>query len=61
LCDGQQNDLHHIDWKDTRVILPGHAPNTFQHLFSAAEGYIAEGIAVKEIFKNLPLAVLKLK
>jgi malto-oligosyltrehalose synthase len=54
-------DLFSIDWKDTRIVLPAGAPATFDHLFSNAKGEHNSQIELKNIFKSLPLAVIKLQ
>lgn len=58
----QKKDIQSIDWKDTRVLLTGEAPADWQHLLHKTKGKAGEkGIAVNELFKNLPLAVLRLQ
>ena len=57
----RQQEILFIDWKDTRIVLPGNAPSNYEHLFSKIKGVHQRQIAVREIFKSLPLAVLKLK
>jgi maltooligosyltrehalose synthase len=57
----QQKEMLHIDWKDTRIIIPGEAPKDFEHLFSGIEGTYEKELFIKDIFKSLPLAVLKSK
>jgi malto-oligosyltrehalose synthase len=61
ISTGQQKEILSIDWSDTRIILPEDAPAEYEHLFSKIKGNHQKEIAVKEIFKSLPLAVLKLK
>ena len=55
----QGKEILAIDWSDTNIVLPHEAPKTFQHLFSKTSGTYKKEIAIKEIFKSLPLAVLK--
>ncbi|MCW3108529.1 MAG: malto-oligosyltrehalose synthase, partial [Segetibacter sp.] len=57
----KQQEIINIDWKDTYIVLPEDAPTEYEHLFSNTRGTNQKEIAVKEIFKNLSLAVLKLK
>ena len=59
VCNQQQKELLLIDWNNTRIILPEDAPADYKHLFSSIKGNYSREIVVKEIFKNLPLAVLK--
>lgn len=61
VCTQQQKEILAIDWNDTRIVLPAEAPAGYEHLFSKTKGNHEKEIAVKEIFKSLPLAVLKLK
>lgn len=61
LSKAQQKDIPEIDWHDTAITLPADAPATFEHLLSKSNRTVQSKIAVKEIFKNLPLAVLKLQ
>ncbi|HEX8278705.1 MAG TPA: malto-oligosyltrehalose synthase, partial [Segetibacter sp.] len=61
VCSQQEKEIVSIDWYDTRIVLPGEAPAGYAHLFSEITGNHEKEIAVKEIFKSLPLAVLKLK
>ncbi|MDQ6815017.1 MAG: malto-oligosyltrehalose synthase, partial [Bacteroidota bacterium] len=61
LCSQQQREILSVDWKDTCIILPAAAPAGYKHLLSALEGSHQQKIAVKDIFKSLPVAVLKLQ
>lgn len=61
ICEQQKKDILSIDWKDTCLIMPVNAPANYVHLFSGKEKNTENKIAVKEIFKSLPIAVLKLK
>jgi maltooligosyltrehalose synthase len=60
LTEKLKTDLFNIDWKNTTIVLPSGAPPTFDHLFAKTKGQYNSHIEVKEIFKSLPLAVLKL-
>jgi malto-oligosyltrehalose synthase len=55
----QEKEILSIDWKDTRIVLPAEAPINYQHLFSKIKENHPKEIVIKEIFKSLPLAVLK--
>ena len=57
----QEKDILQIDWKDTNIILPAGAPEEFRHLFFKIKGKHEKNLVIKEIFKRLPLAVLKLQ
>jgi malto-oligosyltrehalose synthase/4-alpha-glucanotransferase len=55
-----KKDLLSIDWKDTGILLPAEAPEDFTNVLSKTKGKAATLIPVREIFKDLPLSVLKL-
>lgn len=57
----QKKEVLALDWKDTRIILPAEAPDAWEHLLLKTKGKEEKGIAVKDIFRNLPLAILKLQ
>jgi maltooligosyltrehalose synthase len=61
ICQQQQQEILSVEWKDTRIVLPSDAPSNYQSLFSKIDGTHQKEIAVEEIFKSLPLAVLKSK
>jgi malto-oligosyltrehalose synthase len=61
LTEKLKTDLFNIDWKNTTIVLPSGAPPIFDHLFAKTKGQHNSHIEVKEIFKSLPLAVLKLQ
>lgn len=61
VCTQQQKEILAVDWNDTCIVLHAEAPAGYEHLFSKTKGNHEKEIAVKEIFKSLPLAVLKLK
>ncbi|EMR01082.1 4-alpha-glucanotransferase [Cesiribacter andamanensis AMV16] len=51
-----------LDWKDTRIVLPADAPGEWTHLFLHKGGSLSQkGLAVNELFQQLPLAVLQLQ
>ncbi|RZM23257.1 MAG: malto-oligosyltrehalose synthase, partial [Pedobacter sp.] len=50
-----------FDWEDTRVILPTEAPEDWTNLIGREVGKQKKGIFVRDIFTQLPLAVLTLK
>ena len=62
LCQEQGKSLPNLKWKNTRIILPPQAPAAWSNLLSGEEGKLTESsIRVKELFKQLPLALLKLE
>ncbi len=62
LCEAEKGDVFSINWKNTRIEVPAGAPEEWMHLFSQEKGKVKAGvIKIEEIFKDLPLAVLKLE
>jgi malto-oligosyltrehalose synthase/4-alpha-glucanotransferase len=61
LCREQKKGILQLDWKNTSITLPEEAPERWMHFFSKDEGRQKNGITVKEIFKTIPLALLKLQ
>ena len=49
-----------IDWRDTAIRLPPHAPDKWKLLLEDGEGTAGGSISVTEIFKDFPLALLQL-
>jgi hypothetical protein len=50
-----------FDWQNTAVILPDEAPRNWKNLLSAERGFAVETIPVSAMFKELPIALLKLE
>lgn len=61
LCRRQKKDILTIDWKNTRIMLPPEAPEHWENLLLKIKGKQENEILVNDIFKGLPLAVLKLQ
>jgi maltooligosyltrehalose synthase len=61
LSKQQRKEILAVDWEDTKILLPAEAPASFDHILSKEKGNHKNEITVKEIFKSLPLAVLKLQ
>ncbi|QMW03960.1 malto-oligosyltrehalose synthase [Spirosoma foliorum] len=60
VCREQQVDAVSLDWKDTRLVLPADAPVHWENRLNKDKGKCqGGGIAIKELFTFLPLAVLK--
>lgn len=59
-CNAQDCDLMDADWKDTHIVLPDHAPGGWQHLFTKEKGSTGKSLAVADILKGFPVALLKL-
>jgi malto-oligosyltrehalose synthase/4-alpha-glucanotransferase len=50
-----------FDWKDTHIALPANAPGDWEHLLQNTDGKTEKNIFIKDIFRDIPLALLKLK
>lgn len=61
MCKLQHQKMLQLDWKDTCIVLRGDAALNYKNLLSGKEGIYQQKITVKEIFKSLPMAVLKLR
>jgi malto-oligosyltrehalose synthase/4-alpha-glucanotransferase len=62
LCADQGKTVSKLKWKNTRVVLPSNAPASWHNLLSDEEGKSEENsIKVKDLFKQFPLALLKLE
>lgn len=61
LCKEQHQEMLSIDWKDTSIDLPGNVPASFTHLLANETGNHEGKVMLNDIFKSLPLAILKLQ
>ena len=61
LCKEQNKEIQELNWKDTRIVLPKDAPQSFHNILLKTEGKQQNGLAVQELFKSLPLALIKLQ
>lgn len=62
LCESQNADIFSINWKNTRLEIPAGAPEEWVQLFTSEKGKVKAGvIKLEDIFKDMPLAVLKLE
>jgi len=61
LTDQQNNDPKSIQWGKTRVILPADAPAAFENILQGTKGSLEKELFVKDLFRDIPLALLKLK
>lgn len=61
IAASQKADILSIDWKDTRIILPPHAPDNYESVLNTGKGNTRKGIPVKDIFSDFPLAILRLE
>jgi len=57
ICKGQQKEVNKIDWKDTSIVLPGKLAGVIKDLLNGRS--FEERINIKDVFKDLPLALLK--
>ncbi|GAB3553357.1 malto-oligosyltrehalose synthase [Spirosoma fluminis] len=57
-----QDELNTIDWADTRILLPDYAPQEWTHRLVQTSGKVEKGsLAIQDIFKDIPLAIVKLQ
>ncbi|MGV3656558.1 MAG: malto-oligosyltrehalose synthase [Chitinophagaceae bacterium] len=62
LCQAQKKKkILEIDWKDTRIIIPGEVTAEWEHLLNKIKSRNDKGIDVADLFKNVPLALLKMR
>lgn len=61
LCEDQKTDIHHIDWADTEIVLPEEFPSAWENVLTNISGTHQHTLLVKEIFKEFPLALIKLE
>jgi 4-alpha-glucanotransferase len=61
LSQEQQSDIHSIDWRKTRVVLPDEAPVDWEDVILKRKGKLGKGIYIKDLFQTLPIGLLKLK
>ncbi|RVU00787.1 malto-oligosyltrehalose synthase [Mucilaginibacter limnophilus] len=58
ICEEQQTEINNINWKNTRVILPGGVNGNVQNLLTGDKVDIEEELTVGDIFTGLPFALL---
>lgn len=59
LSNKQQRKVNELKWKNTRIILPENAPEEFNNLITKLKSKVENEIFVKDIFENLPFAILR--
>ncbi|HTM64931.1 MAG TPA: malto-oligosyltrehalose synthase [Flavipsychrobacter sp.] len=57
----QPRPVNNLDWHNTRILLRPEMPADFIHLLSGEKGKTDSAIFINDIFKYLPLALLKIK
>ena len=57
----QKRAVRELKWKNTRVVLPENAPEEFEHLLLDFREKTGTELFIKQLFKKLPLAILKLQ
>lgn len=57
----QQQPVTDIDWEETKIVLPEDAPSAWEHVVLKTKGKANKEIAVKDIFHEFPLAILKME
>lgn len=61
LCGSDCSTMFDLDWLDTRIQLPPDAPLDWKNRLSGTSGKAAGGLAIADLFGELPLALLKLE
>lgn len=61
MCRQQRKTPPALNWKDTHVLLPPAAPTAWYNCLNSTQGKAPDGLPVIEIFKDLPIGVVKLK
>lgn len=61
LCAVQKRRPNSLLWKDTRVLLPSDAPDVWKNVLTRRTGRHDSSMHVSELFKEIPVAVLKLE
>lgn len=61
LCSQSTDDVFSIQWQNTRILLPSEAPANWQNCLLNSHGKADEGIAITDLFAELPVAVLRLE
>jgi malto-oligosyltrehalose synthase/4-alpha-glucanotransferase len=57
ICKEQKTEVNTIDWKDTGILLPGKLRSEIESVLTGKT--FEEKISIAEIFRDLPLALLK--
>ncbi len=58
IAAAQNVELQKIDWKHTHIVLPGNLSSEWIDIFSKKPIEISERIYVRDLFKNLPVAIM---
>jgi malto-oligosyltrehalose synthase len=61
LCLSQHREIIGLDWGDTRVLLPHDAPGSYQDLLLKGEDSRGAALDAGLLFRELPLALLRLE
>jgi len=61
LAEKQRKIVTEIDWRNTRVVLRQEMPDEYQAVFTNKKGKAKQEIFLKDIFKELPFALLKMQ
>lgn len=60
LCNDQKRSVEEIDWSDTYIEMPDHAPVSYETVFDNRKATHTHKIFIRDIFVSLPFALLKL-
>ena len=61
LCKEQDRDITDLEWRNTRIVLRPESPIAWTNLASGDTGKADKEILVKDVFKQVPLALLKMQ
>lgn len=61
ICKEQQCSPLEIDWNDTAILLPETMPQSWKNLLNSTKGNVKGQLSVKDIFRELPVGILRLK
>lgn len=62
LIQNQGKAVNHINWEDTRLIIPQSTPVNFTNILTgkaASKDFLDQSLAIKDLFKDFPLAIIK--
>ena len=59
LSQVQKKEVNKLNWRDTALLLPEGTPNSWEDLITHQQGTAKDKIEINEIFKEIPIALLK--
>lgn len=61
MLNGDEEQIGHMDWSDTLLVLPKGAPTTYKDLLRDKSSDTTAELPLNKVFKDLPFAILHLK